>query len=325
LSYSAAGDVVQRLWGADPAMAERIIKAASAPATTTTTGWAAPLVTSAVGTFLRSLRPRSAAAQLFTSPLSLEAIGTLQLPRVASDFPEPPFVAEGAPIPAMSGVLASVALGPPKKMALLASITSELDAYSAESAEAIVRDLMDDAAARGLDAAVFSPTAASATRPAGLLNGVTAITETSGGGQAAALKDVQNLIAAINAAGGGSSTAIFANPVQAAALAAYFPGNFPYPIVPTPSIAVGTVIAIETAAIASGFSGLPDIDASKEATIHFEDTTPLAIGTAGSPNTVAAPVRSAFQTDVIILRMILRCAWVPRASGLVQFVEDATW
>jgi hypothetical protein len=43
--------------------------------------------------------------------------------------------------------------------------------------------------------------------------------------------------------------------------------------------------------------GAPRFDVSDQATLHLEDTTPLAIGTAGAPATVAAPVRSLFQTD----------------------------
>jgi hypothetical protein len=56
-----------------------------------------------------------------------------------------------------------------------------------------------------------------------------------------------------------------------------------------------------------------------------EGTTPLAIGTAGSLNVVAAPTRSLWQTDTIALRMILRASWVMRASGHVQVINDVVW
>jgi hypothetical protein len=85
------------------------------------------------------------------------------------------------------------------------------------------------------------------------------------------------------------------------------------------------VVAIEKRAIASAFAGLPEVTTSREAAIHMEDSAPAAIGTAGSPNTVAAPVRSMFQTDSVAIRMVQRCTWVSRASGMVQLVEDVTW
>jgi hypothetical protein len=56
-------------------------------------------------------------------------------------------------------------------------------------------------------------------------------------------------------------------------------------------LAAGTVIAIEPLAFISGFSAEPRIDASIEAIVHFEDTSPRQIGT--PPNVVAAPVLSA--------------------------------
>ena len=54
----------------------------------------------------------------------------------------------------------------------------------------------------------------------------------------------------------------------------------------------------------SGFGAEPEITASEEGLIlHMEDTAPLAICTAGSPNTVAAPARSLWQTDCIAVRL----------------------
>lgn len=314
--------IITRLWGHDQRMADAIRKAAVSP---TSTASVTVLSETAVGLFLRSLRHRSAAAQLFTSPLTLEGRASLSLPAAATEWPEPTFVAEGGPIPAVQGSFGAVTLGPPSKLAMLAGITSELARYSAEDAEAIVTELMDDAAARALDAAVFSATAASAVRPAGLLNGVTAITETAGGGVTAMLADIQALVGAIVTAGGGSSILIFAHPVQAVALNVLAANGIGYPVIPAPSLTEGTVIAVEQNAIASAFAGLPEVETSKEALVHFEDTAPAAIGTAGTPNTVAAPARSAWQHDLLVLRLVMPCTWVPRASGMVQFIEGATW
>jgi hypothetical protein len=51
----------------------------------------------------------------------------------------------------------------------------------------------------------------------------------------------------------------------------------------------------------------------------------LAIGTPGSPATIAAPTRSAFQQDLIILRCILDATWSLRHAGLIAVINGATW
>jgi hypothetical protein len=94
---------------------------------------------------------------------------------------------------------------------------------------------------------------------------------------------------------------------------------------PTLGVAAGTVIALDPAAFASAFGPDPEISSSTETLVHLEDTTPAQIGTAGSPNVVAAPTRSLFQTDAIAVRLILRCAWTWRVPGAVSWIQNATW
>ena len=44
-----------------------------------------------------------------------------------------------------------------------------------------------------------------------------------------------------------------------------------------------------------------------------------------SPNTVAAPMRSLFQTDAVAIRMTLFVSWVMRRTGMVQTIASVTW
>lgn len=97
---------------------------------------------------------------------------------------------------------------------------------------------------------------------------------------------------------------LVAAPQQAVAAEMYGGAGFSTPVIAAPSLAAGTVIALEARALASGFSDAPRVDIAKEATIHWEDATPLPLGSSGSPNTVAAPARSAFQTDTYALRLV---------------------
>jgi hypothetical protein len=55
------------------------------------------------------------------------------------------------------------------------------------------------------------------------------------------------------------------------------------------------------------------------------DTVPSALSAVGSPNTVAAPMRSAFQSDVTALRSILPIDWALRRAGAVAVVNGTTW
>jgi hypothetical protein len=308
---------------------DAIIKAAVAPADTATAAWAGALVGTGVGPFLKSLRPRSAATRLFERAISVnfgDGDNVFSLPRLSANFPVPGFVAEGGAIPVVSGAFGSVLIGPPTKMAFIAVMTGEIVNYSAENAEQVVQLAMQDAAARGLDAVVFDAVAASATRPAGLLNGVTPIAATAGGGETAMAADIGNLVGAIGTAGGGASPVmIFANPRQAAVLQLRSGANLAYEVISTPALAVGTIVAIQPEAIASGFDGLPLIRSGTDAVLHMESATPLAIGTAGAPPTVAAPVLSVFQNDLTAIRLIQPTAWGARGAGFVQVINSATW
>jgi len=303
---------------------DAVRKAAVAPASTT--GWGSATATQRVDTFLGALRPRSAFAQLRDRGLKVDMSGvaSVSLPRSATSYPTPAWVGEGEPIPAQRGDFGSVILTP-GKLAALAGLTQELRDLSAESAEAIITELMEDAAARQLDASVFSATAASAIRPAGILNGVTAIPATAGGGVHAMATDIANLVGAIHAAGGGMNVVLVAAPQQAVAISLLGGSGFSLPVITAPSLADGTLIAVESGAFASGFSDAPRVDVATDALIHWEDTTPTAISTADTPNTVAAPVRSGFQQAIYTLRLVLRGAWAIRGPGLVQYVTGATF
>jgi hypothetical protein len=316
-------EVAQKLFGDEGP--EAILKAATLPASTS--GWGGATVAQRVGAFLTSLRPRSAAAQLIERGFRVDmaGVGSVSLPRVQTTWPLPAWVAEGEPIPSYRGDFTSAPIGAPKKLAALTAIANELATATAESAEAIISDLMDEAAARALDATMFSNSAATGVAPAGLLNGVTALTATAGGGQNAFAGDVAKLVGAIHAAGGGADVLLFAAPQQAATASILAGSNFALPIIAAPSLAAGTVIAVEPRGFASGFSDVPRVDVGREATLVMEDTSPTQISTAGSPNTVAAPVRSMFQVDAVAIRLVLRVAYGMRAPGLVQFITGATW
>jgi hypothetical protein len=155
------------------------------------------------------------------------------------------------------------------------------------------------------------------------LFGLTPIVATTGGGFAAFKADVQALGNALARAGSGSDIVFIMAPEQALSAALQPAFGKPLTIWSSLALSAGTIIAIEPAAFISAFGPDARIDASAESVINFEDTNPAQIGT--PPNIVAAPTLSAFQSDMIVIRLLLEAAWTMRGPGYVAFLTGATW
>ncbi|WP_282029832.1 hypothetical protein, partial [Paracoccus marcusii] len=86
----------------------------------------------------------------------------------------------------------------------------------------------------------------------------------------------------------------------------------------------GRVVAIDPEAFAFA-SGLVEVEASKSAVLHMDDSAPLAISTVGTPNVASAPARSVYQGDLIATRLIFDVSFAMRAPGLVAVINGASW
>lgn len=331
-------EVMERIYGQDESVA-MIVKAAVAPATTTVTGWAAELVNTAMSDFLETLRPESVypalaeagGGRLTFGPNS----GAIKVPaRASTPSIGGSFVAEGGAIPVRRLALTSVTLTP-KKMGVITTFTREMAKYSIVALEAMLRQEIVFDTAITLDGVLLGTGAGDATSPAGLLNGVSALTATADGGYAAILGDIKKLRAPFDAANAGGGLMLLMNPGQAESLE-LTPGAdgtlgwasgimARYRVAVSTAIPAGRVIMVRAADFASATGDVPEFELSNDATVHMEDTTPLAIGVAGTPNVVAAPVRSFFQTGVSGLRMIMDVSWVMRRAGMVQYIDTVTW
>jgi hypothetical protein len=64
---------------------------------------------------------------------------------------------------------------------------------------------------------------------------------------------------------------------------------------------------------------------SDASALHMEDTTPLAISSAGTPATVAAPVRGLWQTDAKAIRLIFEVDYKWRAPGAIAWITSVGW
>ncbi len=179
--------------------------------------------------------------------------------------------------------------------------------------------MLADATSKAVDAAAFDSVAGDGVRPPGLLHGVTPITGGAAAGSTldTAAIDVAALVGAIADAGiDTTGVIIVANPREATTLALLAGPAFDTPILGCASVPPKRVIAIAPAGVAVAYRGVPQISTSKEFEIHFEQTNPQPIP--------APPTLSAFQMDLLVVRVRAWCAWVA-APGAVQYVDAVNW
>ena len=172
-----------------------------------------------------------------------------------------------------------------------------------------------------LDTRMIDTGAATAVRPAGLLNGVTPITPTAGGGVTALAGDLGALAAAIVAP---IDLVYLMNPADRIRALVLAPGLLGVTILESAAITPKMVIALDASDLVTAEGDRPSFLLSENAVLHVDDA-PLAIGTPGSPATVAAPTVSLWQEDLVAIRLILFCTWGMRRSGRVAAVSAVTW
>jgi hypothetical protein len=320
-----ATEHAQRIWPFD-VTAALLTRAATAPLSLGGTGLYE--VATAV---LPALVPVSAAAKVFSAGLSLAwgGAGEIMIPNVT-----PPntgvsaFVAEGQPKPVVMGATTGPQLNP-HKIAPIVVVSSEL--FSQASVEVIMQRLLSEIAAVSLDTALFSNFAGDATRPPGLLAGITPITASTNADLTEAMTaDIIALGSAIAPVAGGSNIVFVTNMGQALALqlrtygsfGTY--GEFGSAVFTSSVIPPGTIIAIAINALVSIF-GVPSFEVSSQATLHLEGATPAQIGTPGTPPVVAAPAQSLFQAANIAIKEILPVTWALRSPTAVAVISGTKW
>lgn len=318
-------------------------KAATVPALTSQTGWAAELVRTDIQGFMESLQPAAVATRLLAKGLQF-AFGTngiISIPtRSATPTIAGSFVGEGAPIPVRQGAFTAITMVP-KKLAVITVFSREISEHSDPAIEGLLRTAIVEDTSVAVDSVLLDANAATNVRPAGLRNGVSTLTPTTGGGFAAIVGDVKLLVAALTT----STLGNLRNPVWLMSpllelglrlTVAPNTGTFPFaaelnagtfagfPVIVSPNVTADTLFLVDAADLVSA-SGEPRFDVSDSATVHMEDTTPLAISSSGTPNTVAAPVRSFWQTDTLGIRMIMPLNWAFRRPAMVAYVTGTTW
>jgi HK97 family phage prohead protease/HK97 family phage major capsid protein len=340
-------EIRHRLYGDDEVtrgLCEIILRAASAPALTTVAGWAQELVQQIYTSYMELLMPNALLRRLAAKGLALNFgnAGRIIIPtRSRTPTIAGSFVGEGMAIPVRQGAFASQTLTP-KKVAVISVWSREMNDHSIPAIEGLIREAVQVDTSVAIDTVLIDANAATVIRPAGLLNGVAAITATAGGGLAALVGDIKAVVAALVAGTYGNVRAPvwLMNPgdMLAASLAsAANTGIFPFrdeikngtlnniPVLDSVTVAPKTLILVDAADFVVVGGDAPRLELSDQATLHMEDTAPLDLVGPGSPGVVAAPQRSLFQTDSIALRMVMPLNWTQRRAGTIAWTQNVTW
>jgi HK97 family phage major capsid protein len=333
---AAYGDEITKV------VCDLVMRAASAPAMTTVTGWAAELVQPTYADLMPLLMPAAILTRLSGRGLALSfgQSGRIVIPtRSRTPTIAGSFVGEGLAIPVRQGAFTSQTLTP-KKLAVITTWTREMQDHSIPAIEGLLREAIQQDTSVAVDTVLIDANPATVIRPAGLLNGVAATGATAGGGLTALIGDIKALVSAITASTYGNVRNLvwLMNPtdvLSASLSSAPNTGIFPFrdeikggtlntiPIIDSATVPSKTMILVDAADFVVAGGEAPRMEMNDSATLHMEDTSPADL--VASPSTVAAPQRSLFQTDSLALRMVLPLNWVQRRAGTVAWTQNVTW
>jgi hypothetical protein len=230
------------------------------------------------------------------------------------------FVQEGGVIPVVDFSIANATLSRRKLACIVVYTKTMLESGNVDS---LVRQTLNEAVGLRLDANLFDATAGDAVRPPGLRAGIAATAASASTiPTEAMLADVAALTGAVAAVAGNTPIVLVANPAQAAALRLRLDDSSR--VFSSSALAAGVVMAIAANALAVVVDPQPEFEIRSGPTLHMDDAA-TAIGVAGSPNVVASPTRSLYQTDSVGIKLRLNVSWVLRTTGATSWVENVVW
>jgi hypothetical protein len=339
-------EVLKETYGEDEgthALMNIVCRATTVPANTSTQGWAADLVTVAIGDFFGLLIPTSIYAQLsqYGGRFTFGQNGILSMPtRQSTPTIGGAFVAQGAPIPVKQGAFTAVTMVP-KKVGVISTFTREIAEHSTPSIEQLVRDAILEDTSIAIDSVLMSSAAATAIAPAGLGLGISSQALTTGTDLAAVIGDIKIMTNALFAATNGNvrqpvwiASPGIANNAALATLTST--GVLPfrdeisqgrlagYPIIrSTNTSPARTWYLMDAADFVTATGDTPRFDVTDHATLHMEDTSPADIVTGGAAASGSA--KSLWQTDSLGVRMIMDMNWIMRRAGMIIMQTNMNW
>jgi hypothetical protein len=184
------------------------------------------------------------------------------------------------------------------------------------NAEAIISDTLVRGTGLALDAAFFSSGAATASTPAGILNGIsplTASTNTDSYGGFA--EDVSSLINSVSAVGGKGPFLFIGSPGRITTMRMHYATEEnPIDFDVIMSNAVGNnLVVVAPRAIVAALSAEPEVETANAATLVM-DTSPGAAGTTGTGE------KEMWQTDSLAIKVRWPVSWAVRDPRAVAYL-----
>jgi hypothetical protein len=318
LKRGDAARLCKAAWPNDPRAAELLQKTAQTP--TSRTDFPVYAITES----FRSLAPGSSALRLLDRGriLDMSGITTITVPDVASLPPQAVFVGENAPAAVVVLPLGGAVLGPTRKIQIEAALSNELNDATPDTAAAVIGRVLADVTNRSIDAVAFGTAASDSTKPAGLLYNVAPVTAAAASVDAMA-DDLAALVGAIGAAGVDTNNCVFiAGPRESAFMKTKVGPRFDYAIFPTMGLPSKTVACFAGDALMSGYEGGIEVEIGRHTSVHYESSTPQPI--VGTGGVVAAPVKSAFQSNLLVIKVRSLGAWAI-APGGAAVVNSINW
>lgn len=330
----AAAEVARARWGKDCPQLVEIIRAGVPGAGSESGEWGAELAdvnTRYTGDFLTYLYAQTV----------FDKLGLREVPRnvrvkgqdgAATGF----WVGQSRPIPVTTVDFSSIDLAA-LKVAAIAVASNELLADSSPAAEQLIRDALVEASSQRVDTTFLSASAASAgISPAGILNGVTALT-TTGNDAASVLTNINKLYSQFLTDKNASGLVHVMNPAtsKAIGLLQNALGLPAYPglgadggtlagdrVVTGDNVAVNDWLLLKPSDIwRIGDTGV-EISVSREAMIE-QDSAPA--GRTDTPVAATATFTSMFQEDSAAIKVVRRVNYQKRRANAVAYITDADY
>jgi hypothetical protein len=297
----------------DDPSAMLMLRAASSPTTTTT---ASALVRTVVADIIASIGAVAAGARLLQSSLLLsfdDGIGVVNVPGIAVSADKAAFVEEGASI-AVNDLVAPAATLLPHRLASIFTLTSEM--VSGSNAEALVTDAMLRCIGLALDNVLFDTNGADATRPAGLRYNIAPLPpSTAGTSNEAMIEDLTAVTGSV--AKVGRPIAVIVSTERAISIGLRLTRDPPFAVFGSPAIGDDDVIAVALGGLAAAVDAVPQVEASRVATLDMESPA-QAISN-------GAAVRSLMQTDTVGIKLRFGASWVLRDPRGVAYLTNVNW
>jgi hypothetical protein len=324
----ALPEILERHWPEEQRREiELLQRAATSPATSSTSAWAGTLAQTTSREFLMSLSPASAGSTLLRRGLNFDFSQNdagFKVPAVVSSVNQGAFVAQGNPIAVEQLALTGATLTP-TTLAAITTFSRDVFRLTLPSMETMVRTVLTESIGLKLDSVMFSNAAAvTDVSPAGLLLGLSGLTPSTTTPLSEALvQDASALAGAVAPVASNGGVIFIAAPKQAMALRIWLGYNAPFEVLASSALAAGTVICIALNCLASAIGAL-DVSVTDQSAIHMEDTNPAMLASGTGP-VVASPIRSLFQTVTMASKVTFDVSWALRSSTGLAFMNGVSW